>query len=469
MKTLIAGWCSPELAPPQNQADLVFVELTPGDLLETVADVIVVDPRAFPTLYAMFDVTRRVQHPVLFLVDLARVDALLRQLGDQDDLCSRDEPMAVIAHRIRRLCRVRLDLSPAGGTGLLNAPALREATMRADSHASHESPVSFLYIDIDFFKKVNDEHGYQAGDRILVEMAGRLRRTAGARGVVGRIGGEEFGILCFGGVGAAMELADACLQSVSQEPFEGIPISVSIGVSTTESPAQTLYDEADQAMFTAKAQGRNRALHFHDLERVAIEQDRDIALESFENQMRVISERVADVITRRGKKLFEELKAQANTDALTGLQSRRYFNRRLPFELDRGDANHPVTIALLDIDDFGKVNKEHGWPSGDRILTEVAARIRANVRGDDWVARYGGEEISVVMGLELTIAVDILERIRMAIGDEPFTSTKGAKLVVTVSAGAAQEKDGETPEALMDRVSTKLLQAKEQGKNRVCS
>lgn len=122
----------------------------------------------------------------------------------------------------------------------------------------------------------------------------------------------------------------------------------------------------------------------------------------------------------------------------------------------------------MDIDHFGAVNKDHGWPSGDKVLADVAERIRRNTRAEDWAARYGGEEICIVMhGTALDVARPALERIHSAVAGEPFKTTAGKDIQVTISGGATERAEYDTLEAFLERVSQKLLVAKQGGRNRI--
>ena len=458
-----AAWCGPDV-PQQTGPDVTVFPVRPQSLSTVAADLVVADLRAFDTFYKMLDATRRLRQPVLFLVPANNAEALLRQLRDQDELCPSGASLEIILHRIRRMIQARYARSD-GASGLLHVQVFRSAMSRAEATAGPDNPVSFLNLDIDHFKQVNDDFGYPAGDHVLDEMGVRLCRAVGTSAVVGRIGGEEFGLLCFGDVDVAKALAERCLAAVREAPFKGIEITVSIGIATSERRDLSLFDAADQAMYAAKARGRDQALHHRDLERRALRADRDFAIDSFEDQMRVVAERVGDIITRRGRRIFEELRSQADRDALTGLYGRRYFNRRLPVDLEVSSEDaSPRCVALIDIDDFGQVNKAHGWPSGDRILLDVAKRILASVREKDWVARYGGEEIAVVMRASLADAKSVLERIRLAIASVPFATTQDTEVTVTISIGVAEWGSG-APQDLMEEVSVALLQAKASGKN----
>jgi diguanylate cyclase (GGDEF)-like protein len=267
----------------------------------------------------------------------------------------------------------------------------------------------------------------------------------------------------------AVEIAGRALAAVRERPIAGIEITASAGVAAA-APIEDLWRQADEALYAAKARGRDRAVSYNDLAREAASTGRDLDLESFESRTRILADKVADVIARRGRRLFEELKEQADIDALTGLYSRRYLDRRLELELESArERALPMAVALLDIDAFGDVNKTHGWPTGDRVLGDIAERIRATVRADDWVARYGGEEICVVMlGTDLDQAQIVLERVRVAIESTPFVTTGDRPLRITASLGAAAlDGSAETVASLLERASARLLAAKAAGKNQV--
>ncbi len=332
-------------------------------------------------------------------------------------------------------------------------------------------PLSLLLVDLDRFKALNDKYGHHVGDTVIRETASLIARVTSRNAVVARTGGGDYGILDTLSMSDAMALAKKTREAVSATPILGVNVTVSIGCATAAVPGQPLFKPADEALYAAKAKGRDCVIHHYEIARRAREQHREVNLEDFENRTRVIAERVAELVTRRGRKLFEQLKEQADFDGLTGIFSRRYLDRRLAFEVEVStERRNPLTVALLDIDNFGKVNKNHGWPTGDKVLTEVAGRIRNNTRDDDWVARYGGEEICIVMyGTPLDTARPVLERIRSAVSCQAFKTTAGHKIEVTASIGAAQRGRAEDVIALMERVSHQLLLAKRGGRNRVAT
>jgi two-component system cell cycle response regulator len=130
----------------------------------------------------------------------------------------------------------------------------------------------------------------------------------------------------------------------------------------------------------------------------------------------------------------------------------------------------PVSILLLDIDRFKSVNDSHGHDAGDAVLREFANRIRAHTRGIDVVARYGGEEVVVLVpDTPLEGARAVAERIREQVEGTPFAIDRGAQAVtVTVSIGVAAREAGDGSGGdILKRADLALYRAKEAGRNRV--
>ena len=160
----------------------------------------------------------------------------------------------------------------------------------------------------------------------------------------------------------------------------------------------------------------------------------------------------------------------AITDGLTGLYNRRYLERQLVQLLQAAAAQErPLSVLALDVDFFKSVNDTYGHAAGDRVLQELGARLRSNVRGSDLACRSGGEEFVVVLNeASLAIAERVGERIRKAIAGKPFLAAPGCHLPVTVSVGAASLLGaGEGAEDLLKRADLALYRAKREGRNRV--
>ena len=161
----------------------------------------------------------------------------------------------------------------------------------------------------------------------------------------------------------------------------------------------------------------------------------------------------------------------AIVDPLTGLHNRRYldshFSGLVNEALDRG---RPLSVMVLDVDRFKSVNDTHGHDAGDDVLKEFAQRVRRSVRGVDLVARFGGEEIVVVMpDTPIETARLAAERIREKVQAEPFRVHRGrVTITVTVSIGvSAIETLEETAASLLKRADEALYAAKSGGRNRV--
>lgn len=172
----------------------------------------------------------------------------------------------------------------------------------------------------------------------------------------------------------------------------------------------------------------------------------------------------------------EMLKYMGLTDALTGVFNRRYVDRRLLEEISRARRQaYPVSFMYIDIDHFKRVNDTVGHGGGDEVLREVAARIKAELRLSDALARFGGEEFVVLLiDADLESAAYVAERIRAGIAASMIELSHGVKVSITASVGVAslsQVPDGDKPEVqaaqLIAQADEALYQAKEGGRNRV--
>jgi diguanylate cyclase (GGDEF)-like protein len=154
------------------------------------------------------------------------------------------------------------------------------------------------------------------------------------------------------------------------------------------------------------------------------------------------------------------------TDALTGVPNRRHLEAVLADEARRAARyRRAFSVLMVDVDHFKRINDSHGHETGDRVLIEVAARIRGAVRADlDTVARYGGEEFTVVLPeTALEGALVVAEKIRVAVAN-----TAIERLAVTISVGVAScPDDGADPPGLLHAADRALYEAKRAGRDRV--
>jgi diguanylate cyclase (GGDEF)-like protein len=167
--------------------------------------------------------------------------------------------------------------------------------------------------------------------------------------------------------------------------------------------------------------------------------------------------------------LHEVTARRSVTDELTGLANRRAFDDALAGEIERSKRfGTDVGLVIIDLDDFKSVNDTHGHQQGDLVLREVARVLREGSREIDFPARYGGEELAVVLpGTDLSGAFNRAERIREQISQTriPLLSGGGA-LTVTASCGvAATRSTGADGRLLIQAADAALYDAKRRGKN----
>lgn len=162
--------------------------------------------------------------------------------------------------------------------------------------------------------------------------------------------------------------------------------------------------------------------------------------------------------------LLERVQQMAKTDGLTMIANRRTFEQTLATELNRATrANQPVSLVMLDIDRFKKLNDTHGHPRGDEVLRQVARLLEGACRDFDMAARYGGEEFAVILpGASLNEATKIAERLRKLV------MTADTVVPVTASFGVAAfpTQAGDT-ESLVSVADEALYSSKRKGRNKV--
>jgi two-component system cell cycle response regulator len=183
---------------------------------------------------------------------MARVSAALRTKWLQDELRTRNAELDRVS---------RIDML----TNIYNRRHLDEHLRQVISSARrHDRTIGVLLVDIDHFKEVNDEHGHLAGDAVLVEVAGRLEQAMRTEDALGRWGGEEFlAVLTDTPPEGVRTMAERLRQVVAAAPFtlddgSQIKVTVSVGHTNGTADAEVLVHRADDALYVAKAEGRNR-------------------------------------------------------------------------------------------------------------------------------------------------------------------------------------------------------------------
>lgn len=169
--------------------------------------------------------------------------------------------------------------------------------------------------------------------------------------------------------------------------------------------------------------------------------------------------------------LFErQLEVENGRDALTRLLNRRFLptvlNREIHLAQER---NIRFALLFIDLDHFKRINDQHGHEAGDMVLQQTASILLDSVRSGDFVFRYGGEEL-LVMLVEVTpeSALRIAEKLRTNIAQTPFSIGQGRHIDVTISMGLAVYDGHPDHEHLIRQADQALYQAKQEGRNRVC-
>ena len=174
---------------------------------------------------------------------------------------------------------------------------------------------------------------------------------------------------------------------------------------------------------------------------------------------------IVNVIQNIIRELQRRLVTQAITDPLTGAFNRRYMETRLAEALENARRRPaPVSLLIVDIDHFKRVNDEHGHEAGDTVLKGLVAVMRKRARAVDLVFRMGGEEFVVLLpDTTEEQAFTLAEDLRLAIAQAPLLGSR----VVTVSIGVGRARPEDSVESWLKETDAALYAAKEAGRNRV--
>ncbi|MFT7880533.1 MAG: diguanylate cyclase [Sulfurimonas sp.] len=170
------------------------------------------------------------------------------------------------------------------------------------------------------------------------------------------------------------------------------------------------------------------------------------------------------------KKLEKELRKMALHDRLTGLYNRRIFDDKIEDEVKRTERYEKnLSLLMIDIDHFKKINDTYGHQAGDEVLKHLATIIVKSIRNSDYAARYGGDEFTVTLP-ETTLeqAAVMAERTREAIASTQLTLLSHTdKIHLTVSVGVSTYRENSSVEELINAADTALYKAKKSGRNQV--
>ena len=231
----------------------------------------------------------------------------------------------------------------------------------------------------------------------------------------------------------------------------------------------------DSESFSERLDGHNQRLSRHEsvgpikeIVLALIEDNRDMRdrLDNVRNQLEESRLQVVQLQTN-----LERAEEAGLRDVVTAIGNRRFFDASFMEEVEKARRlGDPMCLALADIDRFKHVNDRFGHLVGDRLLRLFANILVQNVRGQDKVARFGGEEFALIFpGARLGEAVTAVERIRVVLESKQWTIEPSGERVgkVTASFGVAKLRADESPNDLLRRVDERLYEAKVQGRNRV--
>lgn len=154
----------------------------------------------------------------------------------------------------------------------------------------------------------------------------------------------------------------------------------------------------------------------------------------------------------------------STTDSLTGAPNRAELDRQIKKMAGR---MAPLSVIMMDIDHFKKVNDTYGHDAGDIVLKDFARTVKSAVRPFDFLGRYGGEEFMVICNACIDEAAEIAERVRQTVSAAPVRISEGQSLSITASFGVAGYVAGDSPETLIKRADRALYEAKKTGRNKV--
>ena len=200
------------------------------------------------------------------------------------------------------------------------------------------------------------------------------------------------------------------------------------------------------------------------------QKQRDAREQEVAARLKGLSERVAHMEQEAQgfREHLEEQRQKALIDPLTGLPNRAAWSERLEHEIKQWQQHgNTLSLAMLDLDHFKRINDNYGHLAGDKVLKIIATVLRKRLRGPDFIARFGGEEFVLLLpATPPAVGAKLLENLRAAIEACPF-HFKGERVTITISMGMTTFRSGEHSDLVLKRADQALYRAKNAGRNRV--
>jgi diguanylate cyclase (GGDEF)-like protein/PAS domain S-box-containing protein len=364
----------------------------------------------------------------------------------------------------------------------------------------------FIMIDIDHFKVINDQYGHANGDKVIKFIAETLIINSRPEDVVGRYGGEEFSIIMpHSNEEQATVLAERLRNEIQIKGHDLFTdkrtVTVSVGIAMlvdSVDDRMLLINNADDALYLAKEQGRNRVVAWDpestkqqresEKEKRKIYQQQELQSDGpHEKILQGEVHRLEDMVHNLQSELEysrEEIKRREGKDELTGLPNRFIFSDRILQVLARCKRyEKSAALVSIDIDDFSSINEAFGFSSGDRILKIIASRLVDTLRITDTVAVIDEQDnkesstISRVNNDEFALIltdVDNIESVALVVrrilhGLNEQIDINDQELFVSFSVGVAlYPHDDDIPSGLMQKATSARFAAKRlQGSNNI--
>jgi diguanylate cyclase (GGDEF)-like protein len=349
-----------------------------------------------------------------------------------------------------------------------------------------------IMADIDIFKTINDRYGHARGDDVIRKVAECLQLSLRSTDSICRYGGEEFCIVLPGmDLDAAVKTAERARGNIQLLRIAGITgasaisITASFGIASLEHGAETLsqlIELADKALYRAKNTGRNRVVAW-DAEHFAKRAPRHggfiPGIVSIQDRQNTPGLQQAEACTLPQENCQGTWQVQPGHDSVTGLPDRKLFSASIVSALQDCRSNgHYISVMMLDLDMFKRVNSALGYNVGDQLLRIVSQRLNASLRNSDSIARLGtehasnsvfslgGDEFGILLtGLDCTEFTDqIANRVIEAVTET--AEIDGNEINLTCSVGISlYPEDGEEADTLLKHAGTALYYAKLHGHN----
>ena len=196
----------------------------------------------------------------------------------------------------------------------------------------------------------------------------------------------------------------------------------------------------------------------------AIRNESGEVIGAIETLQDITERRRAEIALRESEERYKQLSV---TDSLTGLFNSRHLHDRLQSEMERAQRyQRPLSLLVIDCDNFKRINDTFGHLEGDKVLQTLAKVIGLCLRRTDSAYRYGGEEFVLILPeAEIGAAAMLAERLRKGFADEMVLADNGQEIRCTVSVGLASYQSGETESQFIRRADEANYEAKRRGKN----